>query len=142
VHESDKTARLQLLEGRRLALDSSMWEVPALTVAGQAFLLQVLTDPNLGWWVAVPVALAGVVASVAAGLSLWQQRDREVLHSKAVAALALDLGLGDPRRAELEREYRGGRHQGWLLNVRAYWFWFATLACFVVADLFALIASR
>jgi hypothetical protein len=36
-----------LLEGRRLDIAASMWQVPTLTVVGQAFILQVLTDPKV-----------------------------------------------------------------------------------------------
>jgi hypothetical protein len=36
-----------LHEGRRNAHDVAMWQAPALTIAAQAFLLSVLTDPGL-----------------------------------------------------------------------------------------------
>jgi hypothetical protein len=142
---SDRIARLELLEGRRLAYDSSMWQAPALTVAAQAFLLQVLTAPGVGWWVASFVAAAGIVASAAASLSLWQQRDREQTYSEAVAALSKELGLGDPRRLALELERRAERGRQWfttLLGVRAFWIWLGTLAAFMLADFVALVATR
>jgi hypothetical protein len=141
--------RVQLLEGRRAALDASMWQVPALIVAGQAFLLQVLTDKGVGWWVAAPVAAAGALASVTAGLALWQQRDRELLYSNAVK----DSAGVDVTRRQLEREHppeQGSeRHKwrsrpalAWLLDRRTYPLWLSTLALFVVADAAALIATR
>jgi hypothetical protein len=140
--------RLQLLEGRRLALDESMWQVPALTVAGQAFLLQVLTDGAVGWDVAVPVMLAGATASAAAGLSLLQQWDREQLHSTIVADVAQDLDLGDPRRKALKPEVKKPPKRwsrwwlSWLFEWRALWFWVSTMVVFLVADIVALVATR
>jgi hypothetical protein len=119
-------------------------DATARRAAGQAFLLRVLTDPDVGWWVAGAVALAGIVASIAAAFSLWHTRDREVTYSESVAADAIALGLGDPRRKELEPKFRDPRRRltRWLLNRRAYIVWLTTLAAFVVADLFALIGTR
>ncbi len=54
---------------------------------------------------ATVVAFAGFAASFAAGLSLWQQRDRELLHSEEIQRLAaggLKWADGVDRR-ELER---------------------------------------
>jgi hypothetical protein len=136
---TDPDGRLRLLEGRRLDLSSSMWQVPTLTVAAQAFLLQVLSNDDVGWSVALPIALAGAMASFAAGVSLLQQRSAERLHSREIARLAMSLGLGDPRRkALLEKE---GKSDAWW-QVPAIWLWLTTLAVFVIADGFALIAAR
>jgi len=136
---TEPAARLQLLEQRRLAFDAMMWEVPALTVAGQAFLLQVVTSDTVGWTVALPVAIAGVIASAATGLSLWQQGAAERLHSEEVAELAEEVGIGDPRRAAIVAR-RSGRAESWRLRGRTLWY--LTLAAFVVADVVALFAGR
>ena len=136
---TDPEGRLRLLEGRRLDLSSSMWQVPTLTVAAQAFLLQVLSNDDIGWSVAVPVALAGALASIAAGVSLLRQWSGERLHSKEIARLAMSLGQGDPRRkALLEKE---GKEDAWW-RVPAIWLWLTTLAVFAIADGFALFAAR
>jgi hypothetical protein len=95
--------------------------------------------------VAVFVAAAGIAASAAAFLSLWQQGDRELTYSEAVATLSKELGLGDRRRVALEREHRveRGRHRfAMLLGVRAFWIWLVTLAAFMLADCVALVATR
>jgi hypothetical protein len=44
------TALLDHLERRRNAHDQAMWQAPALTIAGQAFLLRVNADEGLEWW--------------------------------------------------------------------------------------------
>ena len=43
--DTQRLERLRFLEGRRIAHEASQWQGPALVVAAQAFLLQVLTDP-------------------------------------------------------------------------------------------------
>jgi hypothetical protein len=48
------------LERRRHAYDQAMWQAPALTIAGQAFLLRILADEGSSGGRAV-VLLAGVV---------------------------------------------------------------------------------
>jgi hypothetical protein len=49
-------------------------------------------------WVALPVAVAGVLASVTVWVSLAQQRDREVLFSEEVSPYAEGLDWRDLRR--------------------------------------------
>ena len=63
---------LDLLERRRQSLDQSMWQAPALTIAGQAFLLRVLTDENVVLGARLLMLFAGVMASLAALLSLMR----------------------------------------------------------------------
>lgn len=128
---TDREGRLHLLEGRRLALDNWMWQVPALIFAGQAFLLQVLTDPDVNSYVAVSVAAAGILGSAAAGLSLIQQRRSERWYTEQVSALAIGLGRGDPRRPELLGKRR----------LRAYHLWLSALAAFLIADIVAVLAT-
>jgi hypothetical protein len=126
---------LPLLEGRRLAMDSSMWQAPTLTLVAQAFLLGVLIDQSVGWAVAAAIAAAGVLALATAMLALWLLHDRERHFAERVKAQAAELGLGDLNWTT----ERGKSHllewPGWLL-------WEAVLFAFVVADVLALIVTR
>jgi hypothetical protein len=89
---------LQLLEGRRLAIDAAMWQGPTLTLVAQAFLLVVLTDSHVKLTVAIFVALAGIVALVVVGVSLMAQRGREVELSRRIEDHASAVGLPELRR--------------------------------------------
>jgi hypothetical protein len=137
--------RLEWLERRRLSLHDSMWHVPALMFAGQAFLLQVLSDPELSFVAAFVVLAAGLLASGAAALSLWQQRDREVLHSEAIAKEGVN-SVGRLARKDLERQHPpdegSERHKrvtgllrGWIHEWQAYKVWLWALFAFAVADI-------
>jgi hypothetical protein len=92
--------RLQILESRRTNYESLQWQSPALTFAAQAFLLTILSDDSVGWWVATPIALAGALACFAAFVSLAQLRHTERLHGEAVRRLV----SGNLNRKASERE--------------------------------------
>jgi cation transport ATPase len=145
-------ALLEHLERRRHAYDQAMWQAPALTIAGQAFLLAVLTDQSVDRFVVrLLVLVAGVAAVFAAICSLARLRSREVLYSEAIAAHSEELGIGDMRPPALEEKLRdqlesrledasrserlirrfGDRLSG------VYLFWIVALALFGVADLLA-----
>lgn len=96
--EDQHEKALDLLEGRRLAIDASMWQAPTLTLVAQVFLLQVLTNGAVRWAVAISVAVAGVAASVTAMFALWQLHFREREFSKRVTHHASKLGISDPTR--------------------------------------------
>jgi hypothetical protein len=89
-------ALLDQLERRRHAYDQAMWQAPALTIAGQAFLLRVLADEGLEWWARAVVLAAGMLATLAAAVGLVQLRRREVDYSRRITALCAHVGLGDP----------------------------------------------
>jgi hypothetical protein len=126
---------LQLLEGRRLAIDGSMWQAPTLTLVAQAFLLGVLTNRSVGWAIAAAVAVAGVFALATAMLALWLLHDRERHFAERVKDHAVALGLGDPNRTNQRCEVHPLEWSGWLL-------WEAVLFAFIVADVLALIITR
>jgi hypothetical protein len=136
-HERERI--VDLLERRRVAIADSMWHAPALVVAGQAFLLQVLTRSNLDVPVAALIMAAGILASATVGLSLLQQWDRERLHSRGVKAYA----MFDPNRDALAQrlEHRERRRTEPL----EWWVWLgweATLLAFVAADVAAFVANN
>jgi hypothetical protein len=146
---------LDHLERRRSSLDAFMWQAPALTIAGQAFLLRVLTDKTVNHVTLKWVLYAGVAASIAAILALLRLRSREVLYSGALAHYGDRYGMPDPRPRALKRVLQGKQSKprwfdlwGWVdRGIRwavggsvlpiTYWLWIAALALFVVADIVA-----
>jgi hypothetical protein len=113
---------LSLLEQRRAAFEGVMWHVPALVVAAQAFLLQVITDDGVDYGAAVAVALAGSMASITAGIALHIQQERERWLNEQVKAYASRLRSPLPERDDAPMP-------GW-----GFALWQVTLGTFVVVD--------
>jgi hypothetical protein len=128
--------RLELLERRRLQVDATLWQIPGLTVAGQAFLLQVLVNDKTSHATAWLAASAGILATAATGLALGHQVASERRLNLDVAELAEAEGLG---RTGSGAEFWGERHR--FPEVRAWAMWIAfllVLATLALADGFAL----
>lgn len=136
AEETDPRGRLELLERRRLQTDATLWQIPGLSVAGQAFLLQVLVNDTTSAMTAVLAAAAGMLATLATGLALWHQVASERLLNCEVAALAADEGLGNTGSGQ---DFWGAEHER--ANRRAGAMWVAFLAVLItlaLADAFAL----
>jgi hypothetical protein len=124
-------AAVTLLEGRRRDLQTSLTQIPSLTFLAQAFLLGVLTRESVGWAVAVPIAVAGVIATFAQIFVLVVVRVRVIRLHKRVRSRANELGLG-----ELDLFY--GRMRWWKLG---WGLWPIVMALFIVADVLALVVT-
>jgi hypothetical protein len=142
------------LERRRGELAAAQWQAPGLTIAAQAFLLQILSNDDVAtrarWWILV----AGVVATLAALFSLLRLRQREDMYSDAIAFYVGTILSKDPRpgdhlpAAKLPRKgFWAWVHRGvrWVGGDRGYpglqlW-WGAALVLFIVADFVALCAT-
>jgi hypothetical protein len=121
--EDAKNERLlQLLEQRRAAFEGAMWHVPALVVAAQAFLLQIITNDGVDYGAAVAVAAAGSAASITAGIALGIQHERERWFSEQVRAYANRLRSPLPERDDAP------------LSGLAFVLWQITLGTFIVVD--------
>jgi hypothetical protein len=95
--DQDRVATfLTLLESRRSSADQGMWQAPTLTIAAQAFLLAVLTDPSVSERARLVILVAGIAACIAAILSLVRLRAREILWSEAIAYVCDKAGLPSP----------------------------------------------
>jgi hypothetical protein len=151
VHWSSDPQRaatfLAHLESRRSSADQGMWQAPTLTIAAQAFLLVVLTDGSVGRTAGGAILVAGIVACVAAILSLARLRAREILFSEAIAAACDKAGLPDPRPFAVPRKPAPRKPGPFDRVVRAlgssehlptvYQIWILALLLFVVADIVA-----
>jgi hypothetical protein len=134
--------------------DASMWQAPVLTVAAQAFLLQVLSDQTIDWWARLVLLLAGLLPILAAAFTLVRGHSREVQFTEAVEVHLERLGLPsllpdhlpelpkEPERHRVEsldrRLVEVSRHRRW---PRAYQLWLAALIVFVPADVVVFLAT-
>ena len=79
-----------------------MWQAPALTIVGQAFIPGVLTDRSVGWAIASVVSVAGVLASVAVAVAAARPRgaaERADRDRGEGPGLARPAAAGPARRA-------------------------------------------
>jgi hypothetical protein len=119
---------LDHVERRRASHGEAMWQAPALTIAGQAFLLQVITNSKVDGVARLAVLLAGLAAISAAVASLVQLRKREVDYSERIGALFAEKQSGDPRPTEFARP-------------PVLYVWVVALCSFAIADVVAFALS-
>lgn len=129
TQQARDTALLDHLERRRTAHDQAMWQAPALTIAGQAFLLQVLADEGLECLARLAVLVAGLLATWAAGWAIFHLRKREKEYSKRIETLSGRIGIEDPRPLEF----------AWPFPI-IYW-WVIALGAFFCADIAVFFAA-
>jgi hypothetical protein len=72
---------LQAAEGQRSSLDQMMWQVPALSLTAQSFLLQLALGATTRWPSRLLAGMLGLVAALAAIQLLLKHRFYEELHS-------------------------------------------------------------
>jgi hypothetical protein len=140
---------LEHLERRRGAFDQSMWQAPALTIAAQAFLLNVLTDESVDMAARAVILVGGVTASAAAAASLIRLRWREVQYSEEIGRWFADRNLPDPRLPHPSTANPAERFsERWLREwagrwrLRVYLLWCLALVIFAVADVVAFASSN
>jgi hypothetical protein len=145
---------IEQLESRREDSSRAHWLAPVLTMAAQAFLLQILSRGSLCQAARASVLAAGLLSTVAALWTLLRARSREVLYSEAIANYLQEAGLPDVRPDALrqhlaKKEERGFRRFDRYLVAwadddhlpMAYFFWAVALIAFIVADFFVYIAA-
>lgn len=130
-----------------------MWLAPVITMAAQAFLLQIISNQSLPHAARLWVLLAGVAATLAACWTVLRAHAREVQYSEEIWRRSKVLGLPDVRpsalKADLTLDDGGWRkldrglvrlasHQGW---PTPYMAWTLALLLFVVADLVVFCAA-
>jgi hypothetical protein len=129
-------ALLDQLERRRYAHEQGQWQPPALTIAGQAFLLRVLADEGLESWARAVVLAAGLLATLASALLLRGMRKREEEYSRRIEALAARIGIDDPRPPVPMRIPVINKPFPFI-----YW-WLFALVAFGFADIAVFVAAR
>jgi hypothetical protein len=132
---------LDALERWRSEFNAATWQAPTLTIAGQAFLLNVLATDELDETARLAVLIAGLLAIVAAVWALWRLLARERLYSVAIASRLRALKLDDTRPREVDDRLRAedpeaARELVWWSPGGGHWAWIAALVAFGVADVF------
>jgi hypothetical protein len=163
LQPADKSDRIDLnqrdlftfgqLEQRRGENDRAMWLAPVITMAAQAFLLQIISNQGVPCLARLSVLLAGIAATLAACWTVARAHAREVQYSEEIWRYSEALGLPDVRPSALKSDLTlddGGwrRLDRWLVHHAKrqswpipYMAWTLALLLFVVADLVVFFAT-
>jgi hypothetical protein len=140
------------VEARRSATDQMMWQVPALSLTAQSFLLTISLGPDTSGTGRAIAAVLGFLAALATIQLMLKHRFHEEELSRWLERFATEQGWAPVPHAPSEREryaYGGGEHD-WRSGNRLRWrltrmkspyVWIATLAAFALADVVALVAG-
>lgn len=139
----------QLAEQRRQATSQMMWQVPALSIAAQAFLYTRAFDPTTSSAARIVVSVAALVSALATLQLLLKHRYYEEMYSVALdkSRASRDVEPLRPLFADLanestEKRFPRWRYRFWLkypvvkLSSVVVWAW--ALWVFVLIDLFAI----
>jgi len=139
----------QLAEQRRQVTSQMMWQVPALSIAAQAFLYTRAFDPSTSNAARVVVSIAALISALGTLQLLLKHRYHEEMYSVALDKSRTDRGAESLHL--LFPETAGGSHEegfqrwmtrSWLrrpivgLSSVVVWAW--VLWAFVAIDLFAI----
>lgn len=91
--ESDKTALYKLISDRRKHWDNLQWQIPSLTLSGEAFLFSVAFDVQKQVPARVVTALVAAIVAVACILTMSRFRVNEIDDSETLERLERELGL-------------------------------------------------
>jgi hypothetical protein len=135
----DRLVLYEAVTARRLANDGLIWQVLALALAAQAFLMTIGLAPGTGRLARTTVGLLSAVVSVMAVQLMWRLRLFEKADSRWLAKFEEDAGW---ETIHAHIDVRLGPAKGWRRAGRlsAIWVWSGGLAVFGVVGL--VIAGR
>lgn len=135
--EADAQERVKLLEERRKASEGVLWQLPAVSLAAQAFLLAAGLNPAAEDWARIIAGSLGFFSVILTAAVLTFQGLR-----LSILVRSVDQALGtqlDERilAKELRGIHRLKRYQKKMLRVPdPYISWSLLLFCFLVADVY------
>ena len=91
--------------------------------------MQVLADEGLDCVARGFVLVAGLLATIAAGVSLLLLREREEEYSQRIEVVAERIGIKDPNPPKRRK-------------IKLIWWWLAALVAFFAADIAVFVAAE
>jgi len=151
------------VESRRQAIDAMIWQVPALSVAAQAFLYVAGLNPRVSDGVQIFAGAIGFVAAIAAMQLLLKHRYHEESYAQAIDASRRARGATpfrglrwfkeaamrdselerkeDGERPGYERRWRSGSWRRKLTEPSSVDVWTFTLLVFAVGDVLVVLGG-
>ncbi|HUB99377.1 MAG TPA: hypothetical protein VMS11_06095 [Solirubrobacterales bacterium] len=134
-----------VIANRRTAFDTLMWQVPALGLAAQAFLLTIAFGSDSSDAARYFSGGLSVVVAVVAIQTMLKHRANELTDSRILEGIERQAGIriGDGAFPHDKPEVRGpavGNEQinGWWEQWKSAWLWVFSLSCFALAGLAAI----
>ena len=91
--ESDKAQIYKLISDRRTHWDNLQWQIPSLTLSGEAFLFSVAFDVDKHMWARIVTAGVAAIVAIACILTMSRFRVNEIDDSETLELLERELGL-------------------------------------------------
>jgi len=126
-----------VLSPRRIAYDTLMWQVPALALAAQAFLLTVAVKPETAEWARYLTACLSFLVAIVAIQTMDKSRACEVTDSRWLEEIETRLGLtlnevaphSEPAKRATATDRNAFENSRWLA-IPSHCLWKVTLALF------------
>ncbi|MFC3451062.1 hypothetical protein [Amycolatopsis speibonae] len=131
----------QILATRRQAFDTLMWQVPALSLTAQSFLLSLAYGAQSS---SLAAAVAGLLSTIVSAMSiqlLLRQRQNEVTDSVLLHRIERDHGWPEIFATGEFRARTAGRVRRRVIRLRSYRIWTGGLALFGIAGFSAFLRA-
>ena len=135
----------EAVTARRNTYDSLFWEVPALSLTAQAFLMTIALGPDTARGARVIAAAVGFLMALISVQLFTKHRALERLNSQMAELcerkLGIDRVLGFAPHGSPGEQARAWRPMRWPASMRSYTVWLIGLSLFGVASASILVLS-
>ncbi|ANN15316.1 hypothetical protein SD37_06355 [Amycolatopsis orientalis] len=131
----------QILATRRQAFDTLMWQVPALSLTAQSFLLSLAYGSQSTSFAAAVAGLLSVAVSAMSIQLLLRQRQNEVTDSLLLHRIEQEHGWQEIFATGEVRARNAGRSRRRVIQIRSYRIWTGGLALFGIAGFVAFLRA-
>jgi hypothetical protein len=134
-------AQYQVVAARRQNFDAMVWQVPALALTAQAFLMTISLGPGTGHLARVAAGLLSALAALMSIQLLLRQRVHEVADARWLHDFERKHGWEAIHQHPAERVAAAGISSGGLTRIRSHQLWIAGLVIFGAVGLAAAFAA-
>jgi hypothetical protein len=134
-------AQYQVVAARRQNFDAMVWQVPALALTAQAFLMTIALGPGTGHLARIGAGLLSALAALMSVQLLLRQRVHEVADARWLHDFERRHGWEAIHQHPGERVAAAGIMSQGLTRLRSHQMWIAGLAIFGAAGLAAALAG-
>ena len=125
----------QVVEARRLAVDSMIWQVPGLALTAQAFLVTIELSPGVGALAQITTGILAMLVSLMSIQLMLRHKLRELADSVRLERFEREFGW-DLIHDRIEGyALRYGVKASWFVRFKSYRIWIAGLCAFGLVGL-------
>ena len=134
-------AQYQLVAARRQNFDAMVWQVPALALTAQAFLMTIALGTGIGHLARIAAGLLSALAALMSVQLLLRQRIHEVADARWLHDFERSHGWEPVHQRPAERVTEAGLRAQGLTRLPSHRVWIAGLAVFGAVGLAAALAA-